>query len=120
MAAIAVFMMAGTAVAMENVAVVERNVTVEATDNVADKLLALIKGYVKKIDATASKESFEKVYENFQTEMTEFAEKNAAEISTFDESLTEAQKKKYEEELGKVLKQFEKAVEKKAMQFLGE
>ena len=43
MAAIAVFMMAGTSIASENVVVVENNVTTTVPDNAVDKLIKLIK-----------------------------------------------------------------------------
>ena len=120
MAAIALFMMAGTVSATENCVGVENCVATVATDNVADKLLSIIKSYTKKIEAATSKEALEKVYANFETEMAEFAEKNAAEVAAFDESLTKEQEEKYKAEITKVMKEFEKALEKKAMLFIGE
>ncbi len=120
MAAIALFMMAGTVGATENCVAVENCVATVATDNVADKLLSIIKSYTKKIEAATSKEALERVYANFETEMAEFAEKNAAEVAAFDENLTKEQEDKYKAELTKVMKEFEKALEKKAMLFIGE
>lgn len=120
MAAIAVFMMAGTAVATENSVVAENSVATVATDNIADKLLSIIKSYTKKIDSVTSKEALEKVYANFEAEMAEFAEKNAAEVAAFDENLTKEQEEKYKAELTKVMKEFQQALEKKAMLFIGE
>ena len=43
MAALAVFMMAGTAVATERIAVVENGVVTMASDNIADKMIALVR-----------------------------------------------------------------------------
>ena len=120
MAAIAVFMMAGTAVATENSVVAENSVATVAADNIADKLLSIIKSYTKKIDSVTSKEALEKVYANFEAEMAEFAEKNAAEVAAFDENLTKEQEEKYKTELTKVMKEFQQALEKKAMLFIGE
>ena len=48
MAAIAVFMMAGTTIAAENVVVVNNEVTTTVSENAADKLIALIKSYTNK------------------------------------------------------------------------
>lgn len=120
MAAIALFMMAGTVGATENCVAVENCVATVVTDNVADKLLSIIKSYTKKIEAATSKEALERVYANFEAEMAEFAEKNATEVAAFDENLTKEQEDKYKAELTKVMKEFEKALEKKAMLFIGE
>ena len=120
MAALAVFMMAGTAVATERVAVVENGVVTMASDNIADKLIALIKEHTKKIEATETLDAFNAAYKAFEQAMVEFAEKNADEIAAFDQNLSADDQKKYEAELQKVMKQLEKSVEKKAMNFLGE
>ena len=120
MTALAVCMMAGTAVATERVVLTEVNVATTATDNVLDKLVALIKDYTKQVEAAETMETFDTVYKGFEQAMTEFAEKNAEEIAAFDKNLTEEQGKKYKADIEKVVKQFQKAVEKKAMQFLGE
>ncbi|MBO7239278.1 MAG: hypothetical protein J6V23_02210 [Bacteroidaceae bacterium] len=120
MTALAVCMMAGTAVATERVVLTEVNVATTATDNVLDKLVALIKDYTKQVEAAETMETFDTVYKGFEQAMTEFAEKNAEEIAAFDKNITEEQGKRYKANLEKVVKQFQKAVEKKAMQFLGE
>ncbi|MBR4967408.1 MAG: hypothetical protein IKY19_04175 [Bacteroidaceae bacterium] len=120
MTALAVCMMAGTAVATEKVVLTEVNVATMANDNVLEKLVALIKDYTKQVEAAETMEKFDAVYKGFEQAMTEFAEKNAEEIAAFDKNLTEEQGKKYKADIEKVVKQFQKAVEKKAMQFLGE
>ena len=55
MAAIAVFMMAGTTIAAENVVVVNNEVTTTVSENAADKLIALIKSYTNKINAAKNR-----------------------------------------------------------------
>lgn len=120
MAAIAVFMMAGTAIASESVAAVENSVNTVAAENVADKMIALIKDYTKKIEAAETMETLDAVYKEFEQAMATFSKDNAAEIAKFDAELTGKMKEKYEAELSKVMKQFESALEKKAMKFLGE
>ena len=120
MAAIAVFMMAGSAVAAENIVVVENNVTTAATENVVDKLIALVKEYTKKVNAADTMEALDTAYKGFEQAMAEFAEKNAKEIADFDANLTAEQGKKYEAAVEKAVGLFKKAVEKKAMKFLGE
>ena len=120
MAAIAVFMMAGTAVASESIVAVENSVNTVADENVADKMIALIKDYTKKIEAAETMETLDAVYKEFEQAMATFSKDNAAEIAKFDAELTGKMKEKYEAELSKVMKQFESALEKKAMKFLGE
>ena len=120
MTAIAVLMMAATATATENIVPVGNRVESTASENVLDKLVALVKDYTKKVEAAETMEQFDAVYKAFEQAMAEFAEKNAAEIAAFDQSLTEEQGAKYKAELDKAVKRFEKAVEKKAMKFLGE
>ena len=120
MAAIAVFMMAGTAVASESIVAVENSVNTVADENVADKMIALIKDYTKKIEAAETMEALDAVYKGFEQAMATFSKDNAAEIAKFDAELTGKMKEKYEAELSKVMKQFESALEKKAMKFLGE
>ena len=120
MAAIAVFMMTGSAIAAENVVVVENNVTTTASDNIADKLIALMKSYTSQANAATSMEALEKIYAEFEAAMTEFGEKNANEIAEFDANISEDAKKKYEVALQKAMEQLTKAFEKKALQFMGE
>ena len=119
MAAVAVFMMSGTVVA--NNAVVEKNVVAVAADeNVADKLIALMKSYTTKANAATSMEALEKIYTEFEAAMANFAEKNTDEIAEFEANITDEAKKKYEVALQKAMEQLTKAFEKKALQFMGE
>ena len=119
MAAVAVFMMSGTVVA--NNAVVEKNVVAVAADeNVADKLIALMKSYTTKANAATSMEALEKIYTEFEAAMANFAEKNTDEIAEFEANITDETKKKYEVALQKAMEQLTKAFEKKALQFMGE
>lgn len=120
MAAIAVFMMSGAAVASESVVAEKSVVTAVANDNVADKLLALMKNYTTKANAATSMEALEKIYAEFEAAMTEFGEKNADEIAEFDANISEDAKKKYKVALQKAMEQLTKAFEKKALQFMGE
>lgn len=120
MVAIAVFMMAGTAAAVERVAVVENNVTATENENIADRLIALMKDYTNKANDATSMDVLEKLYAEFETTMAGFAEKNAAEIAEFEANITEDAKKKYEAALQKATERLTKAFEKKALEFMGE
>ena len=88
--------------------------------NVLDKLIALVNDYTKRADESLSMEELKTVYAEFEQAMVSFSKDNADEIAKFDAKLTGKMKEKYEAELSKVMKQFESALEKKAMKFLGE
>ena len=88
--------------------------------NVLDKLIALVNDYTKRADGALSMEELKTVYAEFEQAMASFSKDNADEIAKFDAELTGKMKEKYEAELSKVMKQFESALEKKAMKFLGE
>ena len=118
MAAIAVFMMSGTAVATENVVVVNNNATTVQTGNVIDKLITLINGYTKKVNAVKSVEELMKFGEKCYDEMMGFEEKYADEIMELEETLTEAQMARYETKLEQAMEAFEAAVEKKLEQLM--
>ncbi|MBQ5896205.1 MAG: hypothetical protein IIW75_06530 [Bacteroidaceae bacterium] len=120
MAAIAVFVMSGAAVAADNAVVEKGVITVAADENVADKLIALMKSYTTKANAATSMEALEKIYAEFETAMFDFAEKNSDDIAEFEANLTEEAKGKYEVLLQKAMEQLTKAFEKKAMHFMGE
>jgi hypothetical protein len=94
----------------------ERDVAV----NVLDKLIALVNDYTKRADEALSSEELKAVYVGFEQAMASFSKDNADEIAKFDAHLTDKVKENYEAELSKVMKQFESALEKKAMKFLGE
>ncbi|MBQ5645337.1 MAG: hypothetical protein IIV04_06525 [Bacteroidaceae bacterium] len=120
LAAIAVFMMAGTTIAAENVVVVNNEVTTTVSENAADKLIALIKSYTNKINAAKTVDELMKVSEQCYTEMMEFQEKNMEEIMALEGILTEEQQAAYEEKLEAVMAEFEAAAEKKAEELMGE
>jgi hypothetical protein len=118
-AAIAALMMAGTSVAagMGNNSVAD-NVVIGNQQNAVEKVIALIKGYTKKIDAVKSVDELMKVAEQCFEEMTAFEEKYADEIIAMEETLTEAKMKKYEAELEKAMIEFEAAVDRKAKELM--
>ena len=118
MTAIAVFMMSGTAVATENVVVVNNNATTVQTGNVIDKLITLINGYTKKINAVKSVEELQKWGEECYDEMMGFEEKHTDEIIKLEKTLTEEQMARYETKLEQAMEAFEAAVEKKAEQLM--
>ena len=113
MTAIAVFMMSGTAVATENVVVVNNNATTVQAGNVIDKLITLINGYTKKVNAVKSVEELLKCCEECYDEMMGFEEKHADEIIKLEKTLTEQQMARYETKLEQAMEAFEAAVEKK-------
>lgn len=88
--------------------------------NVLDKFIALVNDYTKRADEALSMEELKTVYAEFEKAMASFSKDNADEIAKFDAHLTDKVKENYEAELSKVMKQFESALEKKAMKFLGE
>lgn len=120
MAAIAVFMMAGTSVASDNVAVVENNVTTTVSENAFDKVVAMVKGYIQKVNATKTMEELMSVVEAFGEEMMSLEEKYGDEIAALQETLSPEQMEKYEAEMEKVGTEMEAAITKKVEQFGGE
>lgn len=120
MTAIAVFMMLGTAVATENVVVVNNNATAVQTGNVIDKLITLINGYTKKVNAVKTADELQTVAQNCFEEMTAFEEKYADEIIKLEKTLTEEQKAKYETKLEQAIEAFEAAAERKTEELIGE
>ena len=120
MTAIAVFMMAGTAVATENVVVVNNNATTVQAGNVIDKLITLINGYTKKVNAVKTADELLTVAQNCFEEMTAFEEKYADEIIKLEKTLTKEQRARYETKLEQVIEAFEAAVERKTEELISE
>ena len=118
MAAIAVFMMAGTAFATESVVMVNNNVVTVQSGNVIDKMIALVKGFTKEINAVQTLGELMKVAEKCYEEMMTFEEKYVGEIARLAETLTEAQMEEYEAKLEQALEAFEAAAEKKTEQLM--
>ena len=120
MAAIAVFMMAGTSVASENIVVVENNVTTTVSENAFDKVVAIVKGYIQKVNATKTMEELMSVVGAFEEEMMSLEEKYGDEIAALQETLSPEQMEKYEAEMEKVGAEMEAAITKKVELFGGE
>jgi hypothetical protein len=98
--------------AVDNKAIVEYNIL--------DKLIALVKDHTKSVESAGSIEEQEGLFAALETALAEFAEKNAAEIAAFDAKITQEQKDDYKAQLDATVKQFQKALEKRAMQLSGE
>ncbi len=119
MAAIAVFMMSGTAVVAQDV-VVGGNVTATVSENVVDKFIAFVKNSTDKINATEVIDEYIKVAEQCSNEMVEFAEMFEEEIIAFAATLTEEQMAAYDEKLGQALAEFETACAQRVEQLLAD
>ena len=117
--AVAVFLMSGAAVATENITLVENNVMTLQSGNAMDKLIALINGYTKKINAVKSVDELMVVSGQCNNEMTEFVEKYEEEIMVLENTLKDYQLANYEKKLEKAMADFEAAVEKKLEQYTG-
>ena len=103
----------------ETVTATEKDVVVRVTTtNILDKLIAMVNDYTKRADEALSMEELQNVYAEFEQAMASFLKDNADEIAKFDANLSGNMKEKYEAELSKAVKQFEKSLEKKAMQFM--
>ena len=119
MAAIAVFVMSGTSFAAgsESYVVVDNSVVGnQQKQNVIDKMIALVKGFTKKVNAVKSIDELMTVAEKCYSDMMEFEEKYEEEIMMIEEVLTEQQMEAYEAKMDKALEEFETAVEKKTEQ----
>lgn len=103
----------------ETVTATEKDVVVQVTTtNILDKLIAMVNDYTKRADEALSMDELQAVYAGFEQAMASFLKDNADEIAKFDANLSGNMKEKYEAELSKAVKQFEKSLEKKAMQFM--
>ena len=114
---IALLLSGGTVLATPAMAV-KSNVAV--AENILDKLIALVKEYTGRVEAATSMEELDTAYRAFKQEMAEFTERHADEIASFDKNLTTEEIEKYKVAFETAIKHFEKSLEKKAMQFLGE
>ncbi|MBR5851848.1 MAG: hypothetical protein IKY73_04935 [Bacteroidaceae bacterium] len=114
-AVVALSLLCGTASATENGAACYAVSVTSA--NILDKLIALVNDHTKRVEAAESIEELEELYAALVTAMKEFAKNNAAEISVFDENITVEKEKEYKAALDAAVKQFEKSIEKKALQF---
>ena len=118
MAAIAAFVLTGTSFAAKFESNFEVNNTVvnKQQQNVIDKMIALVKGFTKKVNAVKSIDELMTVAEKCYSDMMEFEEKYEEEIMMIEEVLTEQQMEAYEAKMDKALEEFETAVEKKTEQ----
>ena len=103
----------------ETVTATEKDIVVQVTTtNILDKLIAMVNDYTKRAGEALSMDELQAVYAEFEQAMASFLKDNADEIAKFDANLSGNMKEKYEAELSKAVKQFEKSLEKKAMQFM--
>ncbi len=114
----AMFLLSGTSAAMAGG--ITGKAAVVATGNILDKLIVVVNGYAKKVDAVGSMVEVEAVYAEFEQAIASFTKENAGEIAKFDAQLTDKMKADYAAELAKAIRRFKAALEKKAMEFLGE
>ena len=118
MAAIAVFMMAGTAFATESVVMVNNNVVTVQSGNAIDKMIAFVNGLTRKVNEIKTADELLAFAEQVEEEMTAFEEKYLDEIEALEDVLTKEQQDAYLVKLEQVLKAFETAVEKKTKELL--
>lgn len=120
MAAIAVFMMAGTAVAAESVVMVNNNVVTVQSGNAIDKMIAFVNGLTRKVNEIKTADELLAFAGQVEEEMTAFEKKYFDEIEALEDVLTKEQQDAYMVKLEQVLKAFETAVEKKTKELLGD
>ena len=113
--AVALFLFNGTMHAMVNGAV--SNAVTVTTGNILDKLIDLVNDYTKRVETAGTIDELNELYAGLVTAMKQFAKNNAAELAAFDADITAQKEKEYKVALDAAVKQFEKALEKKAMQF---
>jgi hypothetical protein len=119
LAAIAVFMMSGTAFATESVVVENNNVVTVQSGNVIDKMIAFINGLTRKVNEIKTADELLAFAEQVEEEMTAFEEKYFDEIEALGDVLTKEQQDAYMVKLEQALKALETAVEKKAKELQG-
>lgn len=118
MAAIAVSMLSSTAVATENVVVINNDVTTVQSRNPIDRFVALVDGYINKINTVKTFDELQEVAEECGEEMEAFMNKHAYEIMAFDDSLTEEQSEKYSAKLDRAFEALDAAVAKKTEELI--
>ena len=120
MAAIAVFMMAGTAFATESVVMVNNNVVTVQSGNAIDKMIAFVNGLTRKVNEIKTADELLAFAGQVEEEMTAFEKKYFDEIEALGDVLTKEQQDAYMVKIEQVLKAFETAVEKKTKELLGD
>jgi TonB family protein len=117
MAAIAVFVMSGSAMAAESVIMTKNNAIIAQSGNVMDKFITIVNSYTKKVNATESIGELMAVTEQCHKEMMEFMEMHESEFAALENTLSEQQLAGYERKFEKAITGFEVAVELKVEQF---
>ena len=119
LAAIAVFMMVGTAVATEMKEPVYNIVTLNEQHDIFNQMMAIIEKYTNKIESATSLKELTTYAAGLEKEVRDFEKKNAAAIKAFEASLSAEEKARYEKKtemamgkFGQVLKQKMKELKK--------
>lgn len=113
MAAIAVFMMSGTAVATEMKEPVSNVVTVNEQHDVFNQMIAIIEKYTNKIESATSLKELTTYAAGLEKEIRDFEKKNAAAITAFETSLSAEEKAEYEKKTMKAMEKLEQVVKQK-------
>ena len=118
---VAVCLLTGTAFAVEGEGAMlyASSVPVIETDNVVDKLLVLINGYIAKIKKASSMEELDALVAECIEAMAVYEEKNAKEIAKIGMRLSEAERERYKQLLEKRLDDFKKACSDRATTLMG-
>ncbi|MBR5478457.1 MAG: hypothetical protein IKV19_08485 [Bacteroidaceae bacterium] len=111
-----VLFLSGGAVSATPVTAVKGYVIMDG--NILDKLIAMVKEYVGRVETATAMEELDTAYRAFKQEMAEFTERHADEIASFDKNLTTEEIEKYKVAFVTAIKHFEKSLEKKARQFM--
>ena len=113
LAAIAVFMMVGTAVATEMKEPVYYIVTVNEQHDIFNQMMAIIEKYTNKIESATSLKELTTYAAGLEKEVRDFEKKNAAAIKAFEASLSAEEKARYEKKTEKAMKKLEQVVKQK-------
>lgn len=113
MAAVAVFMMSGSAVVAKDVVEIKNNATLVQDGDVIDKMVALLKYYTEKINAAETLDELAAVSEEFSNAVDEFSENHEEEIMKLATVLTEQQRIVNTVKLETAMAELEAATEKK-------
>lgn len=113
LAAIAVFMMAGTAVATEMKEPVYNVVTVNEQHDVFNQMIAIIEKYTNKIESATSLKELTTYAAGLEEEVWDFQKKNAAAIKAFEASLSAEEKAEYEKKMMKAMEKMGQVVKQK-------
>ena len=116
---IAMLAMTGTVVANENIAIKEYQ-QITGSENVAERLIAIINDYTKKINAVESVYDLFFISEKCYQDKMSFEKENAEEIATFKNALSQEEQTRYDDAIKKAMNEFEAAVNRKAKIFADE